>query len=103
MSSPAALPTGVITARRTLFFVLVVLTTFLALAMITSAFLQNGITPTELVLLILYTLLILWVSTSFWTATLGFWVLLRGGDNASMAGCRPRGRLTRRKPHARPW
>ena len=73
-----------ITARRILFILLVVLTTFLALAMITSAFLQNGITPTELMLLILYTLLILWVSTSFWTATLGFWVLLRGGDRYSI-------------------
>ena len=52
MSSPHRfLSAGVITARRSLFLVLVVLTAFLALAMITSAFLQNGITPTELILL----------------------------------------------------
>lgn len=90
MSQPAtALPSRVIAVRRTLFLLLVVLTAFLALAMITSAFLQNGITPTELVLLILYTLLILWVSTSFWTATLGFWVLLRGGDGYSIGRMPP--------------
>ena len=80
---------GRITARRILFLLLVVFTTFLALGMITSAFLQNGITPTELMLLILYTLLILWVSTSFWTATLGFWVLLRGGDRYSIGRMPP--------------
>ena len=80
---------GIITFRRILFFSLVVLTTVLAMAMITSAFQQNGFTPTELILLILYTLLILWVSTSFWTATLGFWVLLRGGDKYSIGRLPP--------------
>ena len=90
MSPPAqGLSPGFIMARRTLFFALVVLTTLLALGMITSAFLQNGLTPTELVLLLLYTLLILWVSTSFWTATLGFWVLLRGGDRRSIGRMPP--------------
>ena len=78
-----------ITARRILFLLLVGLTTFLAMVMITSAFLQNGITPTELLLLVLYTLLILWVSTSFWTATLGFWALLRGGDRLSIGRLAP--------------
>jgi membrane glycosyltransferase len=76
--------TAVKTSRRLLFLILVVLTTFIALVMITSAFQQNGITPQEIGLLILYTLLILWVSTSFWTATLGFWCLLTGGDSRSL-------------------
>lgn len=79
-SHPPVLPRYVVTLRRTLFLILVVVTAFAALAMITSAFLQNGITPQEVVLLLLYTLLILWISTSFWTATLGFWCLLWGGD-----------------------
>ncbi len=87
----SALTPGIITFRRILFFSLVVLTTVLAMAMITSAFQQNGFTPTELFLLILYTLLILWVSTSFWTATLGFWVLLRGGDKYSIGRLPPSG------------
>lgn len=90
MSSRAsALPGYVRTLRRTFFFILVILTAFAALAMITSAFLQNGITPQEIVLLVLYTLLILWVSTSFWTATLGFWCLLRGGDKRSISRLPP--------------
>jgi membrane glycosyltransferase len=87
----SVLTPGIITFRRILFFSLVVLTTVLAMAMITSAFQQNGFTPTELFLLILYTLLILWVSTSFWTATLGFWVLLRGGDKYSIGRLPPSG------------
>ena len=77
------------TTRRLLFLILVVLTTFTAMVMITSAFQQNGITPAEIGLLILYTLLILWVSTSFWTATLGFWCLLTGGDSRSISGLAP--------------
>jgi membrane glycosyltransferase len=90
MSSHAsALPGYVRTLRRTFFFTLVIVTAFAALAMITSAFLQNGITPQEIVLLVLYTLLILWVSTSFWTATLGFWCLLRGGDKRSISRLPP--------------
>mgnify|MGYP006265708585 CR=1 FL=1 len=88
-TSTRTLSSGVVTFRRVLFLLLVFLTTALALAMIASAFLQNGLTPTELVLLVLYTLLILWVSTSFWTATLGFWVLLRGGDRYSIGRMPP--------------
>lgn len=76
--------------RRILFFTLVILTTFAAMAMITSAFIQNGLTPQEVVLLVLYTLLILWVSTSFWTAILGFCVLLLGGDKKSIGRLTPR-------------
>ncbi|RQW84760.1 MAG: glucans biosynthesis glucosyltransferase MdoH [Methylococcus sp.] len=87
----SVLTPGIIAFRRILFFSLVMLTTVLAMAMITSAFQQNGFTPTELILLILYTLLILWVSTSFWTATLGFWVLLRGGDKYSIGRLLPVG------------
>ncbi len=84
-SSIPALPRYIITLRRAVFLVLVVLSAVAALAMITSAFLQNGITPQEIVLLFLYTLLILWISTSFWTATLGFWCLLWGGDKRSLS------------------
>jgi membrane glycosyltransferase len=85
----AALPSYVRLLRRGFFLILVILTTFVALAMITSAFLQNGITPQEIVLLVLYTLLILWISTSFWTATLGFWCLLIGGDRRTIGRLAP--------------
>ncbi|MEY2700702.1 MAG: hypothetical protein RIQ52_1457 [Pseudomonadota bacterium] len=72
-------------ARRWIFISLVSLTTVTSLAMIASAFQANGLTPPELLLLALYTLLILWVSTSFWTATMGFFVLMKGGDPSSIA------------------
>jgi membrane glycosyltransferase len=88
-SRVTALPGYVRTFRRVLFLILVILTTFAALAMITSAFLQNGITPQEIGLLVLYTLLILWISTSFWTATLGFICLLTGGDPRIISRLRP--------------
>jgi membrane glycosyltransferase len=89
VSRSSPLPGYVIVLRRTLFFTLVILTSVAALAMITSAFLQNGITPQEIALLLLYTLLILWISTSFWTATLGFWVLLWGGDKHAIGRLAP--------------
>lgn len=90
--SPSApiLPARTAVLRRILFFTLVVLTTFGAMVMITSAFFQNGLTPQEIVLLVLYALLILWVSTSFWTASVGFWVLLLGGDHRSIGRISPR-------------
>ncbi|MDF9393232.1 MULTISPECIES: glucans biosynthesis glucosyltransferase MdoH [Methylococcus] len=75
--------------RRTVFLTLVALTTVAAMFMITSAFQQNGLTPQELVLLLLYSLLILWISTSFWTATIGFLVLLFGGDSKSISRLPP--------------
>lgn len=74
--------------RRTVFFMLVGLTVCMALFMLTSAFQQNGLTPLELALLLVYTLLMVWVSMSFWTATLGFLTLVFGGDAKSLA-CRP--------------
>jgi membrane glycosyltransferase len=84
MAPRPSLPSRSALSRRILFFALVALTTCAALFMIASAFQQNGLTPQELVLLFLYTLLILWISTSFWTATLGFLVLLFGGDSKSI-------------------
>ncbi|MCU0734308.1 MAG: glucans biosynthesis glucosyltransferase MdoH [Methylotetracoccus sp.] len=90
MSDIAAFPRSIRAIRRFLFFTLVLLTTFAALAMIASAFQQNGITPQELILLLLYTLLILWISTSFWAATIGFWLLLWGGDRKGISRLAPR-------------
>jgi len=97
MSEEASVPTAThrhrkvdATYRRVLFFSLVVATTLAAMAMITSAFFQNGLTPQEMVLLVLYALLILWVSTSFWTAVIGFIVIVSGGDRRSIGRLPPR-------------
>ena len=90
MPAATVFPRRIRVLRRVVFFSLVVLTTVAALAMIASAFQQNGITPQELLLLFLYMLLILWVSTSFWQATIGFWLLLWGGDRQSISRLAPR-------------
>jgi membrane glycosyltransferase len=74
--------------RRTVYLILVILTTLGALALLTSSFLQNGITPLELLLLVLYTLLMVWISASFWAATNGFCILLCG-DRMAISGVRP--------------
>jgi membrane glycosyltransferase len=71
--------------RRATYFSLVLLTTVGAIGLLGWAFLDNGLTPLELALLILYAILILWISASFWTATIGFAMLLTGRDNHSIA------------------
>ncbi|ADJ29386.1 glucans biosynthesis glucosyltransferase MdoH [Nitrosococcus watsonii] len=67
--------------RRQIYYGLVLITTFGALFLLTGVFQKGGITLLEGLLLLLYMLLILWISASFWTAILGFWSLLRQGDD----------------------
>ncbi|HSO83186.1 glucans biosynthesis glucosyltransferase MdoH [Thiocapsa sp.] len=62
--------------RRILFFSLVLLTTFGAMSLLSGVFQEGGITPLEFALLLLYAILILWISASFWTAAIGFIRLL---------------------------
>ena len=60
---------------RPLYFTLVLLTTVFCLSLLSSAIQDGGLSTLELVLLILYTILMLWISASFWTAAIGFLVL----------------------------
>ena len=46
------------------------------MALLSGAFQVDGINPLELLLLLLYAILFAWICTSFWTATVGFLVLL---------------------------
>ncbi|MEY6430814.1 glucans biosynthesis glucosyltransferase MdoH [Thioalkalicoccus limnaeus] len=71
--------------RRTLYFSLVLLTTLGAMVLLILSFQEGGIRALELLLLVLYAILILWISASFWTATLGFLLLLRGRDPYAIA------------------
>lgn len=71
--------------RRQTYYVLVLLTTFSALFLLTGVFQKDGVTPLESLLLLLYMLLILWISASFWTAILGFWSLLRKENRSSIS------------------
>ena len=71
--------------RRTIFFSLVLLTTLGALSLLSVAFQDNGTQLFELVMLGLYAILTLWISASFWTATIGFAMLLTGRDHYAIA------------------
>lgn len=71
--------------RRTVYFSLVLLTTLGAMILLSASFQAGGIRALELLMLVLYAILILWISASFWTATLGFLLLLRGRDPYAIA------------------
>jgi membrane glycosyltransferase len=71
--------------RRGFFFTLVVLTTLVTLALLTSVYQKDGLNPLEIGLLVLYSLLMGWISFSFWTATIGFVVQLTGHDRFAIS------------------
>ena len=71
--------------RRILFFLLVLLTTLGAMSLLSVAFQDGGTRPHELVMLGLYAILTLWISASFWTATIGFAMLVTGRDHYAIA------------------
>lgn len=66
--------------RRTLLLCLVLAQTASAAYFMAGALPYQGRQPLEAALLAVFTLLFAWVSAGFWTALLGAWVLLRGGD-----------------------
>lgn len=67
--------------HRPIYFSLVILTTLAMMSLLTAAIQDGGITPLELLLLILYAILMLWINASFWTAAVGFVRLLRRPDD----------------------
>ena len=77
--------------RRTIYFTLVLLTTLGALSPLSVAFQDGGTQPFELVMLGLYFILTLWISASFWTAAIGFGILMTGRDHYSIANADTRG------------
>ncbi len=78
--TPPSTPVTGHALRRTVFFMLVTLTTLIALGLLVSVFQTDGFSPMELLLLFLYTILFAWICISFWTAFLGFLVILLGRD-----------------------
>lgn len=78
--SPPPRPVIGHTLRRVVFFTLVILTTLFALGLLISVFHTDGLSPIELVLLLLYTILFSWICLSFWSALLGFFVIFLGRD-----------------------
>jgi len=74
MAKPVRPPIIEHTLRRAIFFLLVILTTLIALGLLVSVFHTDGLSPMELLLLLLYTILFSWICVSFWTAFMGFFV-----------------------------
>ena len=80
MNASTLSPTLGHTLRRTMFFLLVLVTTLIAMGLMVSVFQTDGLSTIELILLVLYAVLFAWICVSFWTAFLGFWVLFTGRD-----------------------
>ena len=66
--------------RRTIYMLLVALTTLFAMNLLYVAYASGGLTPLKILLLFLYAILILWIATSFWSASAGFWLLFTRYD-----------------------
>ena len=75
--------------RRLLLLALVLAQTYIATYYMMAVLPYHGRHILELALLVVYAVLFAWISAGFWTAMMGFWVLMRGRDkyaiNASAA------------------
>ena len=69
-------PARGIHARRVTFAFLVLATTAGAIALLSGSVQQEGLSPLEFVLILLYAVLFAWICAAFWTAFLGFIVRL---------------------------
>jgi membrane glycosyltransferase len=68
--------------RRALFFGLTFLTSTFLTGLMWDILRANGFTGLEKAGLVLFFILITWITGAFWTATIGFTILLRGRDKA---------------------
>lgn len=72
--------------RRAVLFLLTVLQTAVATYYMTAVLPYHGRHVLEVGILVLYVILFGWVSMGFWTAMMGFLVLLFGGDRYAISG-----------------
>jgi len=84
MTVPAAGRRGAARRRRALFFGLTLLTGAAATAMMWDILQANGVSDLDWIGLVLFFVLFLWISSSFWSAVAGFVVRMRGGDPAML-------------------
>ncbi len=75
--------------RRFFLLGLVILQTWVATYFMSAVLPYHGTKPLELVVLAIYAVLFAWVGSGFWTALMGFWVLLWGKDKYSINGNTP--------------
>lgn len=77
VQTPAPIGHGL---RQAGFFTLVLFSTLIALGLLVSVFHTDGLSPIELLLLLLYAILFSWICISFWSALMGFFILLFSRD-----------------------
>ncbi|MBL6752396.1 MAG: glucans biosynthesis glucosyltransferase MdoH [Nevskia sp.] len=75
--------------RRTVLFGLAIAQTIVATYYMTAVLPYHGSNPLEIAILVLYAILFGWVSMGFWTAIMGFFVLLLGGDSHAISRTAP--------------
>ncbi|MDB5972426.1 MAG: mdoH [Hydrocarboniphaga sp.] len=63
--------------------------TYIAVYLMTAVLPYHGSHWLEMCILVLYAILFAWVGSGFWTALMGFWVLLWGRDKYSINGSTP--------------
>ena len=78
------LKAGIATWRRILFLLLIIVPTVFCSGYMAYLLPHQGSTSLELVVLILFTTLFVWISMGFWTAVVGFFVLLRRVNRFSL-------------------
>ena len=72
------------TLRRLVLLGFVIGQTYLAVYLMTAVLPYHGSHWLEMIILVLYAILFAWVGSGFWTALMGFWVLLWGRDRYSI-------------------
>lgn len=71
--------------RRLLLLALVLAQTYIATYFMTAILPYHGRHALELAVLVVYAVLFAWISAGFWTAMMGFWVLLWGRDKYAIS------------------
>jgi membrane glycosyltransferase len=71
--------------RRLLLVVLTLSQAWVATSFMTAVLPYHGSHPLEIAILALYAILFTWVGLGFWTALMGFWMLLRGPDRHTIS------------------
>ena len=71
--------------RRVLLLVLIVTTTVIAASFMARILPHQGRTGLEITLVVFFSLLFAWISIGFWTALLGFFILLRRYDRFAIS------------------
>lgn len=71
--------------RRTVLVALIIAQTVLATYLMTAVLPYHGQHVLEMAILVIYAILFAWVGAGFWTALMGFWVLIRGRDRYAIS------------------